>query len=276
MNLQRGAKQSITGVDLQSESFPLTDTYIRITPPSSDPPSRRVACFPGNARRSKIPRYPPITERVGDANAPTPAGEPEQIPGKIACSMVSMLLRQVRTSFGQEGVAEVVRRSGVPYEAPYLEDIGNWIWYEEAIALFDAGVELTGDESIGLHAGEESLRQHAGTPVATLLRQLGTPEAILQQTALVATKFSTITEMRADARRARPRDRHRLRASGLRVAPPVLRLPGRAPVADHRAVRPPARARRGDRAAACAVTTTASTRSPGTPTTPPRPPSPSS
>jgi diguanylate cyclase (GGDEF)-like protein len=133
---------------------------------------------------------------VEDANAQAPVGEPEQIPGKIACSMVSMLLRQVRTSLGLDGVDAVVRRSGVPYEAQYLEDIGNWIWYEEAIALFDAGVELTGNESIGLHAGEESLRQHAGTPVATLLRQLGTPEAILQQTALVATKFSTITEMR--------------------------------------------------------------------------------
>ena len=145
----------------------------------------------------KIPLAGPIKRAVGDnANVPSPATEPEQVPGQIACSMVSMLLRQVRMALGLTGVGQVIRRAGVPYSADHLDDIGNWIWYEEAIALFDAAVELTGDESIGLRSGEESLRQHAGTPVATLLRQLGSPEAVLQQTALVATKFSTITEMR--------------------------------------------------------------------------------
>jgi diguanylate cyclase (GGDEF)-like protein len=123
--------------------------------------------------------------------------EPERIPGQIACSMVSCLLRQVRTALGAPAVAEVIRMSGVPYTAEHLDDVVNWIWYEEAIALFKAGAELTGDPRIGLRAGELSLRQHAGTPVATLLRSLGSPEAVLEQTALVATKFSTITEMQA-------------------------------------------------------------------------------
>ena len=118
-----------------------------------------------------------------------------------------MLLRQVRATLGADAVDEVVEGSGVPYAAEHLDDIGNWIWYEEAIALFEAAAELTGDPQIGLRAGEQALRQHAGTPVATLLRSLGSPEAILEQTALAATKFSTITEMRADRRRARPRDR---------------------------------------------------------------------
>lgn len=137
-----------------------------------------------------------MNQTVGtDADA-TAEQEPQQTEGQIACSMVSMLLRQVRTARGSAAADEVVRRAGVPYSTEHLEDIGNWIWYDEAIALFEAAVELTGDESIGLRAGEESLRQHAGTPVATLLRQLGSPEAVLEQTALVATKFSTITEMR--------------------------------------------------------------------------------
>ena len=130
-----------------------------------------------------------------DANVPGPAA-PDGVPGQIACSMVSTLLRHVRATLGSAAVTEVVRRSGVPYSADHLDDIGNWIWYEEAVAVFEAAAELTGDESIGLRTGEQSLRQHAGTPVATLLRQLGSPEAVLEQTALVATKFSTITEMR--------------------------------------------------------------------------------
>ena len=126
----------------------------------------------------------------------TDHADPERVPGQIACSMVSCLLRQVRTAMGGPAVDAVIREAGVPYTPEHLDDVGNWIWYEEAIALFEAGAELTGDPRIGLRAGELSLRQHAGTAVATLLRSLGSPEAVLQQTALVATKFSTITEMR--------------------------------------------------------------------------------
>ncbi len=109
--------------------------------------------------------------------------------------MASMVLRQVRATLGGAAVEEVVRRSGVPHSADYLDDVSNWIWYEEAVALFEAAAELTGDPRIGLRAGEQAVRQHAGTPVATLLRSLGSPEAVLQQCALVATKFSTITAM---------------------------------------------------------------------------------
>lgn len=131
------------------------------------------------------------------ANAPTQPGEPERVPGKIACSMVSMLLRQVQATAGGAAADDVISAAGVPYSRDHLDDVGNWIWYEEAIALFEAGADRTGDPRIGLRAGEQALLQHAGTPVATLLRSLGSPEAVLEQTALVATKFSTITEMRA-------------------------------------------------------------------------------
>src|SRR3954451_10125244 len=109
--------------------------------------------------------------------------------------MVSMLLRQVRATLGAAAVEEVVRRSGVPHTPEYLDDVSNWIWYEEALAIFEAGAELTGDAGIGRRAGEQAVRQHAGTQVATLLRSLGSPQAVLEQISLVATKFSTITAM---------------------------------------------------------------------------------
>lgn len=111
--------------------------------------------------------------------------------------MVSMLLRQVRASLGSAAVHQVVRMAGSPYSADHLDDVGNWIWYDEAVALFEAAAELTGDSHIGLRAGEQAVRQHAGTPVATLLRSLGSPEAVLAQTALASTKFSTVTDMEA-------------------------------------------------------------------------------
>ena len=129
-----------------------------------------------------------------DLNAPNP--EPERTTGQIGCSTASSLLRQVRLALGTRAVDEVIQTAGLPYSAEFLDDVGNWIWYDEAIALFEAGAELTGDPLIGLRAGEQALRQHAGTPVATLLRSLGSPEAVLEQTTLAATKFSTITEMR--------------------------------------------------------------------------------
>jgi diguanylate cyclase (GGDEF)-like protein len=124
--------------------------------------------------------------------------EPERALGQIGCSMVSLLLRQVHAMRGAEGVDEVIRMAGVDYSPAFLDDVSNWIWYEEAIAIFEAGAELTGDSRIGLRAGEQAVRQHAGTQVATLLRSLGSPEAILEQCALVATKFSTVTTMRTE------------------------------------------------------------------------------
>jgi hypothetical protein len=70
-----------------------------------------------------------------EAQAGPEAAEPDRAPGQIACSMVSCLLRQVRTAMGGAAVEEVIRTAGVPYSADHLDDVANWIWYEEAIAL---------------------------------------------------------------------------------------------------------------------------------------------
>jgi len=115
--------------------------------------------------------------------------------GQVSCSMASVLLTQVRTTRGEEAVARLLQTAGVPYTAAHLADPANWIWYDEAIALFEAAIELMGDEELPRRVGEETVRQHAGTPVATLLRSLGSPEAIYEQLAVGVTKFSTVTEL---------------------------------------------------------------------------------
>src|SRR5205823_5369199 len=71
------------------------------------------------------------------------------------------------------------------------------ISFDEAIALFDAGAEVSGDPSIARHVGEDAVRQHAGTAVATLLRSLGSPEEVLRQVTQTATKFSLVTDLEA-------------------------------------------------------------------------------
>ena len=108
--------------------------------------------------------------------------------------MASTLVRHVRATLGDEAVASP-SPAGVEYTATYLDDVANWIWYDEAIALFEAGAVLTNDDRIGLHVGEETVRQHAGTPVATLLRSLGSPQAVYEQLTVGVTKFSTVTEL---------------------------------------------------------------------------------
>jgi hypothetical protein len=101
------------------------------------------------------------TEEAASSNGAVPDAPVE---GMVACSMTSTLLGRTRRIEGQSVVEEIVRRAGVDRTPDYLEDIGNWIWYSEAVALFVAAEEVLGDEHIGRHVGEDSLRQHAGTP----------------------------------------------------------------------------------------------------------------
>src|SRR3954451_17536898 len=125
------------------------------------------------------------------------ASEPHAGPqtGQIACSMAGTLVRHVRATLGDDAVTALLERSGVAYTPQYLDDVTNWIWHEEANRLIEAAVEITGDEHIARRVGEQMVRQHAGTAVATLFRSLGSPQAVFEQLALAATKFSTVTEM---------------------------------------------------------------------------------
>src|SRR5437763_13018377 len=98
-------------------------------------------------------------------------------PGQVTCSMTSTLLRHVRARLGEQAVAELVRMSGLPYTPAHLDDVSNWITYDEAVALFDAGAALTGDEQIARRAGEGTVPQHAGAAVARPARPPGPPAA---------------------------------------------------------------------------------------------------
>jgi diguanylate cyclase (GGDEF)-like protein len=114
---------------------------------------------------------------------------------RVACTLTSTLLKRVRSTLGEDGVRRVVQSSGVSHSPAHLEQVDNWIDYSDAVQLFEAAVEATADEQIGWRVGQDAVRQHAGTAVATLLRSLGAPEPIYEQIALTATKFSTVTEM---------------------------------------------------------------------------------
>ncbi len=113
----------------------------------------------------------------------------------LACTQSSVLLRRVRRLLGEEGLNSLLEKAGSKRTIAYLDDITNWISLDESMALFRAAAELLDDEQIARRVGEEAVAQHAGTPVATLLRSLGSPEAVYSQMALAATKFSTVSAL---------------------------------------------------------------------------------
>jgi diguanylate cyclase (GGDEF)-like protein len=116
--------------------------------------------------------------------------------------MTSVLLRLVRSTAGEAAVTSVLERAGSKREPAYLESVDNWIALEEATAMLEAGVHETGDAMFARRVGEHTLRQHAGTQVATVLRSLGSTEAVLQAVAQTAARLSAVTKM--DAIEARP------------------------------------------------------------------------
>jgi diguanylate cyclase (GGDEF)-like protein len=115
----------------------------------------------------------------------------------FACTLSSVLVRRVRRLIGEEGLAQLLERSGSPRTVAYLDDITNWISYDEAMALFEAAEELTGDPQIARRVGEETLAQHTGTAVATLMRSLGSPEAIYRKITEAGSKFSAVSTLEA-------------------------------------------------------------------------------
>src|SRR3954471_10570242 len=113
----------------------------------------------------------------------------------MACSMASTLVRRIRATGGEEAVSRLLAAAAIPQSAEYLENVDNWMSYEDAGSLMEAAVELTGDDQVVRRVGEDTVRQHAGTAVATLLRSLGSPQAVFEQLTLAATKFSTVIDM---------------------------------------------------------------------------------
>jgi diguanylate cyclase (GGDEF)-like protein len=109
--------------------------------------------------------------------------------------MTSVLLRLVRDRCGESGVSAVLAQAPTSHDTAYLENLENWISLDEACGLLEAGAQITGEETFAQQVGAETLRQHAGTQVATLMRSLGSPEAVYQAVAQASSNVSTVTEL---------------------------------------------------------------------------------
>src|SRR5271169_411466 len=126
---------------------------------------------------------------------PDPDTVQEDSDRQICCTLTSVVLKLIRKAGADPAVADLLKQAESPRQASYLEGIDNWVSLDEACALLAAGVRQTNDPKFARAVGQETLRQHAGTQVATVLRSLGSVEAVLGVIAQTVTKLSTVTEM---------------------------------------------------------------------------------
>ena len=115
----------------------------------------------------------------------------------VSASMIAALLRYVERVSGGDAVGEVLDRSGVTASLEEVTSLSGWISHDEACAIFEAARDVLDDPEVGFRAGEEMLRQHAGTEVAALLRSLGSPSELLRNIAATSPKYSTVTHLEA-------------------------------------------------------------------------------
>src|SRR6185437_5720420 len=115
----------------------------------------------------------------------------------FSCSMSAVLIARVRAYGGDAAVAELLCTAESDRSVQYLTDIANWISFDEAVALWRAGAQVTHHPEFARAVGEDAVRYLNASPVANVLRQLGTLEAVYGQVATTASKYSTAIIMQA-------------------------------------------------------------------------------
>jgi GAF domain-containing protein len=113
---------------------------------------------------------------------------------QLANSMLGALLAVVHQRAGDEGVTQVLARSGERRSVADLERPDGWSSYPQGLALFRAAADVLGDPDIGRKAGVEVFRRYAGTEVLALLRSIGSPAEMIRAYPAISAKQSTITQ----------------------------------------------------------------------------------
>jgi diguanylate cyclase (GGDEF)-like protein len=113
----------------------------------------------------------------------------------FSCSMSAVLLARVRAFGGDDAVADLLEVAGSKRTPGYLCDITNWIAYDEAVALWQAGALVTHHPQFARAVGEDTARRLSGSQVASMLRSHGSPEHVYRAIATSTAEFSTVTKL---------------------------------------------------------------------------------
>ena len=115
----------------------------------------------------------------------------------FSCSMTALVIQRVHEFGGPRAVAELLTRAGAEHDAAFLSDLGNWTSFQEAMALLNAGAQVTHHPQFARATGEDAARRLNASPVAALFRSLGSPEEVYRHIAQSATKYSVVSHMEA-------------------------------------------------------------------------------
>jgi diguanylate cyclase (GGDEF)-like protein len=115
----------------------------------------------------------------------------------FSCSLSAVMIGRLHDHGGDAAVRRLLEEAGSPRTVEYLLDTGNWISYPEAVALWQAGARVTRHPSFARAVGEEAGRRLNASPVAALLRSLGSPEEVYRRIADSSSRFSTVARLEA-------------------------------------------------------------------------------
>jgi len=115
----------------------------------------------------------------------------------FSCAVTAVMIARVRREMGDAGVALLLEKAAIGQSAEYLEDVGNWIGFEETVTLWSVGEELTHDPRFACHVGEDAVKVLGGSATATMLRSLGSVEEHLRRLNVSGKRWSTAAELEA-------------------------------------------------------------------------------
>jgi diguanylate cyclase (GGDEF)-like protein len=114
----------------------------------------------------------------------------------FSCSLSAVMIARLHDFGGQDAVARLLGEAESPRSLEYLLDTGNWISYDEAVALWRVGARITRHPQFARAVGEDAGRRLNSSPVAALLRSLGSPEEVYRRIADSCSRFSTVARLR--------------------------------------------------------------------------------
>jgi hypothetical protein len=122
----------------------------------------------------------------------------------FSCAATAVLIRpRAQQARARRASSAACTKPAAPRTAAYLEDITNWVAYEEVIALWRAGAARDGRHHGSRATPVRTRCAGSGTSAtSTVLRTLGSPEALLEQIGVASHRFSVASTLEARHRTA--------------------------------------------------------------------------
>jgi diguanylate cyclase (GGDEF)-like protein len=115
---------------------------------------------------------------------------------ETSAATTGLVLRYVQRQAGDAAVAELLRRSGVPFTVEELSDASRWFSYDTRIRLFAAMVEVLDDPDAPFRVGASATSNGMHHSVVLLVRTLGSPHQVFRALPRAVPKFTTTSTMR--------------------------------------------------------------------------------